>query len=205
MTVLLGVDLSATCTAAIAVPLDWGGDWRRVAWTKAGSKLHRDSTDSERALRTESIGIALATFAKDRGVSQAFLESYAFGQDTAAHTLGEIGGVVRLYLLQTGVELHTSQMGTARKLLLGSVPTKQTLPEGTTIKDVILRTLQDSGAPFFGEEYYDVADAFVAANFGLSELGGLALVQAPVVAPAVARERKPRNPPIRRRKTEARP
>jgi hypothetical protein len=38
MTVLLGIDLSATCTAAIAVPLDRGGDWRRVTWTKAGSK-----------------------------------------------------------------------------------------------------------------------------------------------------------------------
>jgi hypothetical protein len=197
MTVLMGVDLSASCTAAIAVPLDWNGDWKRAICTWAGEGLPRSASDRERALRTENIGIAIAEFAVSQGVTDAYLESYAFSRDTAAHTIAEVGGVVRLYLLQAGVNLHTTQLATARKLFLGTVPTKKTLPRGVTVKDVILSTLHAAGAPFTSK---DVADAFVAVNLALSERGAYALVQEPRVTSATARMPRGRNQTAKRQK-----
>jgi hypothetical protein len=184
MTVLMGIDLSASCTAAIAVPLDWSGNWTRTVWTCAGEGLPRSASDRERAVRTESIGIAMAEFAVGQGVTDAYVESYAFSRDTAAHTIAEVGGVVRLYLLQAGVNLHTTQLATARKLLLGYVPNKKALPKCTSIKTVIMHALQAAGAPFCSP---DVGDAFVAVNLPLSELGGYALVQEPKATSARGR------------------
>jgi hypothetical protein len=167
MTVLLGLDLSVTAAAAVACPLDWGGDWRRVRSIVVGEKLRRDATDAERARRTENIAGRLVAFARSTSASQAWIESYGYAMRTSAHTLGELGGVVRLELLRAGVELHTANMGSARKLLLGKVPRKEA-------KVAVYSTLRASGAPF---ETMDEGDAFAALNLGLAEHGGYCFAQ----------------------------
>ena len=52
---VLGLDLNPTASAAIAVPLDWAGDWRRIARLTVRESLAHDATDSARARRCESI------------------------------------------------------------------------------------------------------------------------------------------------------
>lgn len=164
---MLGLDLSATATAAVAVPLDWDGRWSSVRSLVVGVKLRRTATDAERARRTETIAARVVAFARMHGASVAFIESYAFSQRTAAHTLAEVGGVVRLELVRAGVEVRTAPIGTARKLLLGRVPR-------TDVKQSILQTLRSAGATFSS---FDEADAFVAANHGMFELGGFCFAQ----------------------------
>lgn len=168
MTVVMGLDPSLTATSAVAMPLDWDGVWARVQSVTAGEPLRRDATDVERVRRVASIAGRVVAFARTHGVTIAYLESYAYGLHTAAHSLGELGGVLRLELDRAGIELRTANLGAARKLLLGSVPRKEA-------KAAVYAALRAAGAPF---STHDQADAFAAANLGLSELGGYCFAQA---------------------------
>ena len=168
MTVLLGLDLSVTAAAAVAVPLDYEGDFARVASVVIGEKLRRDATDVERARRTETIAARLVRFALENRCSIAYVESYAFGQRTAAHTLGEVGGVVRLELVRAGLDVRTANIGSARKLLLGRVPRQDA-------KIAVAEALRAAGAPL--DWSLDVTDAMACANLGLSMLGGYCFAQ----------------------------
>ena len=167
MTVLLGLDLSLTAAAAVAVPLDWDGDWSRVHSVVVGEPLHRTATDAERARRTETIASRLVAFAQAERATTAFIEGYAYGLRTSAHSLGELGGVVRLELVRAGVEIRTANMGSSRRMLLGACPKKGA-------KVAVYSTLRAAGATF---ETLDESDAFTCANFGLSELGGYCFCQ----------------------------
>lgn len=160
--VLLGIDLGTRACAAVAVPADWDGVWARVRSIVVGEPLRRDSSDAERARRTETIATRLVTFARETGASVALVESYAFGKSTAAHTLGELGGVVRLEFVRAGLEVRTINLSTARKLLLGKVPRSDA---GVACYS----TLRAAGAHF---ETADEAAAFTVANVELAELGG---------------------------------
>jgi hypothetical protein len=171
---VLGVDLGTRVTAAVLVPLDWAGDWTRVQHVTCGEPLGRDATDAQRARRTEAIARLVVDLAESSRWVRivAYIESYGYSQRTAAHTLGELGGVVRLELLRRAVELRTANMGSARKFLLGKVPRK-----GQDAKEEIRVTLRAAGAPADPFESLDVCDAFTAANWGLAELGAYALAQ----------------------------
>lgn len=173
-TAVLGLDLSTRAAAAIAVPSNWGGDFDFVRRLVVGVKLTRDATDLERALRTDLIANRIVEFAVDYQVGDAWLESYAFGKSTSAHTLGELGGVVRLKLVQAGVRIHTANMSSARKLLLGRIPQGK-----GAAKAAVYRSLRAAGMRFGPTETaYDEGDAFVCANWGLSERSGYCFVQA---------------------------
>lgn len=165
--ILLGLDLSTRAAAAVAVPSDWDGSWSRVTSLVVGEPLRRDASDAERATRTETIARRIVAFAQAHGARQAWIESYAFSQAGAAHTLGEVGGVVRLELVRAGIEIRTAQMATARKLLLGKVPR-------AGAKEAVVATLRAAGACF---STADEADAFCAANLGLAHLGAVCLCQ----------------------------
>lgn len=75
--VLLGLDLSVTAAAAVAVPLDWDGQWSRVRSVVVGERLRRDASDVERARRTETIAARLVAFAQSAGATMAYVESAA--------------------------------------------------------------------------------------------------------------------------------
>src|SRR5690606_36987286 len=108
--IILGLDLSTRAAAAVACPLDWDGDWRRLRTLVVGEPLRRDATEAERIGRCASIAARLAAFARSEGATVAFVESYAYGQATAAHTLGELGGIVRLRLMEEGLEVSVANM-----------------------------------------------------------------------------------------------
>ena len=169
MTTVIGLDLSLNAAAAVAVPLSWDGQWSRVRSRVVGEPLRRDATDEERALRTETIASKIVAFALRESASVAYIEGYAFSLRTSAHSLGELGGVVRLALLRAGIGIKTSNMGTARKLLLGACPKKGA-------KLAVTVALRASGAHF---KTLDEYDAMVCANLGLSEIGGYCFCQAP--------------------------
>jgi hypothetical protein len=101
-------------------------------------------------------------FAGLHGVSGYWLEGYVYSQRTASHTLGEVGGVVRLEFVRAGVAIHTANMSTARKLLLGKLP-------GKGAKYAAHAALHAAGSRAWS---LDQADAFVAVNLGLSEHAG---------------------------------
>lgn len=159
---LMGLDLSATASACCIVPVTWGGDWSRIATGTVGESLSRDATDEQRAIRCGTIAAELVKLAIFHGVTDAWIEGYAFFQRTSAHTLAEVGGVVRLELVRAGIRIHTANMGSARKLLLGKCPSK-------VAKVAAHRALRAAGSPLWS---LDESDAFVCANYGLSELPG---------------------------------
>lgn len=173
---VLGADLSACSAAAVAVPLDWGGNWARVSTLVVGASLAGaySELDLERALRTGTIADELVEFALQHRCFRAQIESYGFSRRTQAHTLGEVGGVVRLHLVRVGVEIATSNMSTSRKLLLGHVP------KGADPKALVHAALIAAGAPWANVEgAKDLSDAFTAANLYLAEERAFAFIQAP--------------------------
>ena len=169
---LLGLDLSARAAAAVMVPLDWDGQWRRVKTLVVGEALSKGASDRDRALRCAYIAERICEFARRYHVAQAWIEGYAFNQNTAAHTVAEVGGVVRLELVRAGVEIRTANMQSARKLLLGKLPPRgKDIPknERVTAKDAVKETLRMAGAAFNTLDEYD---GFTCANLGMSEVGG---------------------------------
>jgi Holliday junction resolvasome RuvABC endonuclease subunit len=162
MIVLMGLDLSAGSPAACAVPSDWDGDWRRVGMWTIKEPLPKDATDEQRARRCERIATGILRLANNYGAHEAWIEGYAFSMRTSAHTLGEVGGVVRLELVRSDISIHTANMGTARKLLLGKAPRKGA-------KVAAANALRAAGSPAWT---LDESDAFVCVNLGLSEHAG---------------------------------
>src|SRR6185503_21191053 len=132
-----------------------------------GEPLRRDATDLERAHRTDSIARQVVKFVNKWRVSAAFFESYAYSKNQSAHTLAELGGVLRLELMRAGVRIHTANMSAARKLLLGKLPREDA-------KGEVFKALHAMGARF---ESMDESDAFVCLNWGMSELGGYCFAQ----------------------------
>lgn len=169
---ILGVDLSTTCSAAVALPANWDGDWRRVRSLIAGEPLHKGASDLERIQRCENIAREIVGFAKQVGAREVWIEGYAYGMKTAAHTLGELGGIVRLELMRAGFRVRTANISTARALFLGKGKVKRKDGNGNKIKNAAKLAARDAlraaGVSF---ETLDEVDAFVCANYGASEAG----------------------------------
>jgi len=161
-TVIAGLDLSLTASAIVTVPTNWDSDWKRVKTNVVGRSLPRGAIDADRIDRCVDIATTLARHAKQRGVKRAYIEGYAFSRTDQAHSIGELGGIVRYLLAINGIEFVTANMNTARKLLLGKVPRKGP-------KEACWGALAAAGAPAWS---LDESDAFVCANLGLSEYAG---------------------------------
>lgn len=174
MTIIMGLDLSARAAAAVAVPLAWDGRWSRVSSVVVGEELAPGASDAERARRGGRIAAQLIAFARANNVLWAWIEGYAFSmQSRSVSTLCEVGGVVRLALVEAGIGIHTANMGTARKLLLGKVPRK-------SAKVAAAEALRAAGSPAWT---LDESDAFVCANLGLSEHAGAFCFATPAPQP----------------------
>ena len=177
-----GLDPSLTAMAAVAVPLDWGGQWKHVFCESWGYSLERGASEHERIVRVERLALGVVGWLLAHGVKSVFIESYGYAQADTAHSLGELGGVLRLFLYENGIDVRVANMGSARKLLLGKVPRK-----GKEAKQAVWNTLYAAGARCFTR--LDETDAFVCANYGMSQLdGGYVLAQEP--APKKQKQRK---------------
>src|ERR1041384_6249122 len=124
--VVLGLDLSLRGAGMVALPLDWGGDWSRVRRHTAGEGLPKDACEALRIGRNKRIADDVVAFAKLHGCTAALVEQSAFPSRHAhAHSLGELGGVVKHQLAErTGLIVDVVPPSSARKLVLGKVPRK---------------------------------------------------------------------------------
>ena len=176
---ILGLDLSLRAAGLALVPEDFapGLDFSRVRVRTVGEKLPANATSRQQAERIAKIAHAIVVFARNHGVTKAWIENYAFSRgDSRAHALGELGGVVRVALLRSGIEFDVVHSNTARKHLgkFSALPKKkrenknvEALPP--KVKEQVHLALYGMGAPkhWTGDEL----DAFVVANHGLIEGG----------------------------------
>ena len=160
---IAGLDLSLTASAIVSVPTDWDGNFGHVRSNVFGLTLPRGATDADRIRRCRSIALDIRSHVLTWGVRRCYIEGYAFSRPSAS--LGELGGIVRMHLLDAGIEFVSANMNSARKLLLGKVP------RGKGVAKVACqKALQAAWAPDGWS--LDESDAFVCANLGLSEYAG---------------------------------
>jgi Holliday junction resolvasome RuvABC endonuclease subunit len=168
---LVGLDLSLRQSAAVALPLDWTpGDWSAVRSMLVGRALSKDASEHDRIERVRFIADELVGFVAKVGATDVFIEAYSYSRANQAHQLGELGGVVRVRLRESGATVHVVPLASARKLLLGKVPQSDA-------KVAVFTALRGAG---WNVATTDEADAMCVASFGLTELGrpGLTLARA---------------------------
>jgi hypothetical protein len=161
--IILGIDLSVTGLGLVAVPGDWDLDWRRIRRTTLGIKLSRGASAADHIRRRSALARDVVAWATHVRATHVWIEGYpASGRVFNLAMVAEIGGVARDHLAtRLGLYAETAPQSTARKLFLGKLPREDK-------KAHVVQAIQALASPSWTP---DECDAFVAANFGLSELG----------------------------------
>lgn len=157
---VMGIDASLSGCGLVAVPLDWNGDWSRVAHRTIGHSLPSGASDRARIERLARLASGAVAFAQEHGCTSGAIESYPFGKVSAAHALGEASGCIKVALLTAGLEVRVAPISSARKALLGHLPR---VGAKLAVRDFLVA----QGAPF---RTTDESDAFAAAHWLLREL-----------------------------------
>lgn len=185
-TVAMGIDLSLRGLGVAVIPAAWDLDPRRAKAHTLGLDLKRDASPAERVERLEKLVNDVSECVRHYGVTHAWVESYAFNQTSMAHSLGEIGGAVKLDLYRRfRIVVQTANQTRARHLVYGQLP-----PRGITDKQRkawLLEPLRLAGLTL---DDHNQGDAFVAVSFGLLELGAPALTN--LLGPAPKKPKAPR-------------
>lgn len=166
--IVLGLDLSLRSTGMVALPADWALDWSRVRVGVAGRPLKDDAPVETQLARLAEIRDGVVAFARETGASVAYVLGYAYNKAQVSRlaAAGELGGVVKLGLIEAGIAVEVVVESRARTLL-GKAPRKDAKLWAT-------QRLVAAGAPRAWLQ--DQLDALVAANWGVSEHGGRALI-----------------------------
>jgi len=169
----LGLDLSLNATGMVAVPADWNGEWHRIRRHTYGEDLTKDAPEPARIGRLLRISSEVLAFARLHRVTDVVCEQYAFSAQAAqARALGELGGVVKVRLsLELGLNAQPVPPASARKLLLGKLPTRG-------VKEATHEELVRMGMPI--QWGLDEMDAFVVANWAMAAVGCYALAVKPL-------------------------
>lgn len=147
----MGVDLSLTSTGLVCLHHD--GDAVNVYEERIRPK-------SRGPQRLVEIRNRILWFVSETGIRNIAIEGYSFGSKGAAvFQLGELGGLVRVALLEAGCTLWIVAPSTNKKLATGS---------GNASKDIVLREVHKRWG--FNAKGNDTADAFVLAVSLLSFL-----------------------------------
>lgn len=164
---IVGLDLSLRAAAAAKVVLPWDGSLDDVSTCIAGHQLALTATPAERTERLLLIANRLADFCAT--ADHVFIEEYAFSASQAhAHAIGEIGGVVKVWLRnRLNLDAVPVQASSARKTMLQKCPNKDA-------KKFVVRNVKRLGSPATGWTD-DQIDAFVVMNHGVMLQGGVAL------------------------------
>lgn len=183
---LVGLDLSLTCTGCIAAPLDWGGDWSKVTAREYSAaplpKLKRgearELTEVERFSRIAHLGLQVSEWCWNlhgrnipAGVDRAtpahvWIEERAMSKQNRANgQTAELHAVVKFQLARMGIDFRMVPSTECRKLLLGNVPRR-----GDDAKDAVQATLRAAGCPI--EWGQDLTDAGCVLNFAMVINGG---------------------------------
>lgn len=185
--VVLGMDLSLVGFGLCAIPTTWGYDRGNVRAITLTYPLPRGASTRDQVERLRVLARDVEKFARQVGATHAWMESYAFSMNTMAHTLGELGGVVRLGLaVNCNLDVKFANQGTARKLVYGQTP-----PRGMTQterKRWLLEPLERAGLVL---EDHNQGDAAVVAMYGLNELGAPCLAN--LVGPPPSQLKKKRS------------
>ena len=170
---IIGLDLSLNASAAVRLGPGWKpGNWKLESQVFVPPKFPETDKNAAAARRLEWVTAELRWwiiggnnyFPKDLRV---YVEDYAFAASvTSARAVAELVGCVKLTLWRSGILVQPVAMNTARKALLGHVPTKKT--SGIAVKDYVNEKLARMGAKF---DTMDEGDAFVIANAARSLLG----------------------------------
>lgn len=181
--VAMGIDASLTGTGLVAVPDDWALDWRKVARLTLGLEVPKTASEVQRVQRLDYICTNMMAFAEEHGVTDVFMEQYAFSAKTAySHALGELGGnLKRDVVMGLGLPLTIVSPATARTLMgKFSIPRakkgepkvrrKKGDPKPLSIKQQVQVVLKRAGLPVQWSP--DETDAWVTANWGLSGIDG---------------------------------
>lgn len=178
---IVGFDFSLSAPAAVALPLDWKpGVWRRVyAWLgkPPAPKSGDDRIGQLKRYRfiadwAESVISEIARKERPK-IINAWREDYGFNKNNAnASKLMESGGITQLAVWEKhALVIPAVTASSARKLFLGENPRED--PK-IRVQDTLFNKCK---APKTWDE--NQADAFVVANWGLSEAGGVALALPP--------------------------
>ncbi len=151
------------------IPADWHRThyrWSDVASETFGLALTKEATLLEKLLRLRAVARSVVAFIKREKATHVFIEGYSYGLPFGAHGLGELGGTIKLAVLEE-CEILPSVVppASARRVLLGKIPKGKG-------KNAVALALARAGAAFGTA---DEGDAFAVANFGLTELGVTAL------------------------------
>ena len=167
--VVLGLDLSYSGLGMCAVPTDWDCELSRVRAETRALRLPRNPTTREQLQRLASLALDVRVFAVRVGASHVWIEGLPVKGGSKVNgrsliILGELRAAVRLELLrELGLCAELAEQSSARKLLLGHLPTA----DRKLIVEQTVRSMPGSAVFEDGDQI----DAFVAANWGLSELG----------------------------------
>lgn len=166
---VLGLDLSLRSSGWVLLPGDWGLDWARIVVGGEGYGLPKDASQRDRAVRCECILRALVEFIEREQPTDVWLEQYAYSSELShAHSIGELGGVVKRELMLRRLPFQSIAAASARKVL-----GKQPRSGGKVWAAEIIYRAGGDVAKAWNE---DQVDAFVVANAGLLELGGTGIV-----------------------------
>ena len=169
---MLGLDLSLSSPAAVAIPRGWRvGDWSTLTTltfrTSAPDAPAGSSYEKERIARLQHISDRMLSFARCVKAETCWVEDYGYSKRSSSVTkLAELGGVVRVDFLRVGLVVRPLTASTCRTLLLGKLPRSDQ-------KIAVQNALFAAGAPKEWNE--DTCDALVVANGARAEQGLLFL------------------------------
>lgn len=140
----LGIDLSLTKAGFVVLSDNPGETWRFARPPRGVDGIARIIWWRE----------STVAFAREHNVRNIALEDYAFSARGAkTHETGELGGVVRIALLEAGCTIWLVNPSTLKKLGTG---------KGNASKDIVVREVFRRWG--FEARNQDLADAFVLAK-----------------------------------------
>lgn len=150
---IIGLDLSLTATG-LALPDD-SLETIRV-------KLPEHALEERRVERLRDLCALIDRRTRDSDM--AVLEGYAYSRSGAAHSLGELGGVVKVCLLQRGVRFVCPGSTVVKKYATGNGGAGKDRVLAAAIKDAIRRQLPEPSGD-------DEADAYWLRRMALDHYG----------------------------------
>lgn len=166
---IAGLDLSLSGLGAVVVPGDWDLSFDRVARNSFGMSLKKTATQREITDRLMLLSHDITVWLGREKATHAYVESLPTQRAFQLVPLAELRCAVRLSLRkELGIDIDLANQTSARHLFLGGLPKKTADGDKFDRKAAIKEALKARGGVF---RDLDQCDAFVAANWGMSQLG----------------------------------
>lgn len=174
--VVMGVDVSERAMGLVALPWDWDLNWSRVVRHTCGVELHNNATSEQHVGRIQTLVQQGFIFAQRNKVTDVWFEGYQFTpsfgnaqrQALNARSLrleAEVAGALKVVLYnKLGLVSEDAPLSSARKMVLGKLPR-------SGAKTLIHATVHSFSSVIDGWTG-DEIDAWVAANYGIGQIGG---------------------------------